>query len=121
MLFESNVLERCENSLLNYRINNQKLCDLMREITKEMNWPTVLQVVTHKRIMFRRAPMLNPLLFRCTLSTKLYGMKCCSRHKNYYSIILFKALIIAWLVMFVQADLRYLCCKRFTHLIIDFF
>ena len=28
---------RCENSFVNYRINYQKLCDLMRQITKELN------------------------------------------------------------------------------------
>ena len=32
---------RCENSFVNYRINYQKLCDLMRQITKDLNWPTV--------------------------------------------------------------------------------
>ena len=32
---------RCENSFVNYRIKYQKLCDLMRPITKELNWPTV--------------------------------------------------------------------------------
>ena len=31
------VPERCENSFMNYRINYQKLCDLMGQITKEMN------------------------------------------------------------------------------------
>ena len=28
---------RCENTFVNYRINNQKLCDLMTHITKELN------------------------------------------------------------------------------------
>ena len=32
---------RCENSFVNYRINYQKLCDLMRQITKDLNWPLV--------------------------------------------------------------------------------
>ena len=32
------IQQRCENSFVNYRINYQKLCDLMRQITKEMNW-----------------------------------------------------------------------------------
>ena len=32
-------LGRCENSFVNYRINYQKLCDLMRQITKELNGP----------------------------------------------------------------------------------
>ena len=36
------IPERCENSFVNYRINYQKLCDLMRQITKEMNWPIEL-------------------------------------------------------------------------------
>ena len=35
------ISERCENSFVNYRMNYQKLCDLMRQITKEMNLPTV--------------------------------------------------------------------------------
>ena len=34
------IPERCENSFVNYRIYYQKLCDLMRQITKEMNWPS---------------------------------------------------------------------------------
>ena len=35
---------RCENSFVNYRINYQKLCDLMRQITQELNWPTDIYV-----------------------------------------------------------------------------
>ena len=38
---------RCENSFVNYRINYQKLCDLMRQITKELNWPNVLYQNRH--------------------------------------------------------------------------
>ena len=34
------ISERCENSFLNYRINYQKLCYLMRQITKDLNWPS---------------------------------------------------------------------------------
>ena len=29
----------CENSFVDYRINYQKLCYLMRQITKDLNWP----------------------------------------------------------------------------------
>ena len=36
------ISERCENSFLDYRINYQKLCYLMRQITKDLNWPNVL-------------------------------------------------------------------------------
>ena len=36
-----NVPGRCEISFVNYRINYQKLCDLMRQITKVLNWPSV--------------------------------------------------------------------------------
>ena len=35
------ISERCENSFLDYRIYYQKLCYLMRQITKDLNWPTV--------------------------------------------------------------------------------
>ena len=35
------ISERCENSFVNYRIYYQKLCYLMRQITKDLNWPTV--------------------------------------------------------------------------------
>ena len=34
------ISERCENSFLDYRINYQKLCYLMRQITKDLNWPS---------------------------------------------------------------------------------
>ena len=37
------ISERCENSFLDYRINYQKLCYLMRQITKDLNWPTECQ------------------------------------------------------------------------------
>ena len=35
------ISERCENSFLDYRIYYQKLCYLMRQITKDLNWPIV--------------------------------------------------------------------------------
>ena len=39
---------RCENSFVNYRINYQKLCDLMRQITKELNWPIVYKMLDNR-------------------------------------------------------------------------
>ena len=39
---------RCENSFVNYRINYQKLYDLMRQITKELNWPIVLHSIIQR-------------------------------------------------------------------------
>ena len=35
------IPERCDNSFVDYRINNQKLCYLMRQITKDLNSATV--------------------------------------------------------------------------------
>ena len=35
------IPERCENSFVDYRINYQKLCYLMRQITKELNLANV--------------------------------------------------------------------------------
>ena len=35
------IQEGCENTFVNYRIYYQKLCDLMRQITKELNWPNL--------------------------------------------------------------------------------
>ena len=34
-----------ENSFVNYRINYQKLYDLMRQITKDLNWPYELKSI----------------------------------------------------------------------------
>ena len=35
------IPERCENSSVDYRINYQKLCYLLRQITKDLNSVTV--------------------------------------------------------------------------------
>ena len=35
------IPEKCENSFVNYRINYQKLCYLMRQITKDLNSASV--------------------------------------------------------------------------------
>ena len=43
------IPKRCENSFVNYRIYYQKLCDLMRQITKEMNWPIVSKMLKCKK------------------------------------------------------------------------
>ena len=35
------IPERCENSFVDYKINHQKLCYLMKQITKDLNLATV--------------------------------------------------------------------------------
>ena len=59
------IPEGCENSFVNYRINYQKLCDLMRQITKEMNWPNV-----------------SPLSWIGTLQYMTHGLKVVTLQKN---------------------------------------
>ena len=39
------IPERCENSFVDYRINYQKLCHLMRQITKDLIWPGVCIII----------------------------------------------------------------------------
>ena len=43
------ITERCENSFVDYRINYQKLCYLMRQIMKDLNSPSVYRTVTTSR------------------------------------------------------------------------
>ena len=41
---------RCENSFVNYRINYQKLCDLMRQVTKELTDPVYIITPPHEAV-----------------------------------------------------------------------
>ena len=45
------IPERCENSFVDYTINYQKLCHLMRQITKDLNSAIVLLGKKKKEIV----------------------------------------------------------------------
>ena len=40
------IPERCENSFVDYGINYKKLCELMKQITEEMNPPSASFQIT---------------------------------------------------------------------------
>ena len=42
------ISERCENSFVSYGIHHQELCDLTRQITKEINCIKIL----HKKAVY---------------------------------------------------------------------
>ena len=64
------ISERSEYSFQDYRINYQKLCYLMRQITKDLNWPIV-----YNQISFQNAILIiDPRYCKCLQGISLLSV-----------------------------------------------
>ena len=74
-------MERCENSFVDYRINYQKLCYLMRQITKDFN--------SANSIIMYRSNELFTFIFYCASDKKessLNGDTASMEHDQLFDI-----------------------------------
>ena len=69
------ISERCENSFQDYRINYQKLCYLMRQITKDLNWPIGSVQMYRKWFVFLQQSKISHFSF-CNPTTSVLVIFC---------------------------------------------
>ena len=97
------ISERCENSFVNYKIYYQKLCYLMRQITKDLNWPSVLG-----------RPMNNQLVQCASLHKKCMVDWCPHWINTAYSQGLFKWKLFLPVESWLSSFNRPLCSHQWV-------